>query len=278
MDTIVESSKRSSSGTWSPFDIEWHLMGFDSFSNFPGRLKIHDYGSVSIPPAGRLKDLVKKILNTPPDLRIAANKFIAQELRFYSDIPVIIRNNGVDAALLSPTSKPASDDPPGFVYVGTMAPQRQLLPFLNYFEKNFPNHSLTMIGEPPEPLKKQFNASTNIYFTGNKPYWEVAPILKKATYGINYIPDQYPFNQQISTKLLEYCAAGLNIITTDYQWLRDFETASSGNFFKLDPNFENLTIKNLNSFGFKTPRSAVQPWDKVILQSGILEFIEQHFS
>lgn len=256
--------------------MEWHLLGYDHFPKASNRIKIHDYGSVSIPPLARLKDWVKQSITVAPDLRIVANAFIAHQLGFTDKGPtLIVRNNGVDPQLLQP---PTTIDPKAnrFLYVGSMIPQRQLAPFLQHFATHLTTCELHLVGTPSNQLYQQFHSYPNIVFIGKKNYWEMASLLQQASFGVNYIPDRYPFNQQISTKLLEYCAANLKIITTNYDWVRQFEQANGGHFFKLASDCSNLTLDQIQTFDFKTPKANISSWDEVIESSGIWRFIQQN--
>jgi len=47
-------------------------------------------------------------------------------------------------------------------------------------------------------------------------------MLRRARYGLNLVPDRLPYSEQTSTKLLEYCAVGLPVVSTDYRWVRGF--------------------------------------------------------
>ena len=52
--------------------------------------------------------------------------------------------------------------------------------------------------------------------------------------GLNYTPDIYPLNLQSSTKTIEYCAAGLCVVSSKYEWIKNFEKERSANFLWLD--------------------------------------------
>ena len=47
---------------------------------------------------------------------------------------------------------------------------------------------------------------------------------------LNLVPDQLPYTRQTSTKLLEYCAAELPVVSTDYTWVREFERQHGARF------------------------------------------------
>jgi hypothetical protein len=50
---------------------------------------------------------------------------------------------------------------------------------------------------------------------------------------LNLVSNIEPYNQQTSTKLLEYCAVGLPVVSNDYAWVRYFAAHYQGNFHLL---------------------------------------------
>ena len=62
--------------------------------------------------------------------------------------------------------------------------------------------------------------------------------VRRARFGLNLVSNSAPYNQQTSTKLLEYCAVGLPVVTNDYAWVRYFAAHHNANFHVLrdDPS------------------------------------------
>src|SRR5690606_15757195 len=53
----------------------------------------------------------------------------------------------------------------------------------------------------------------NIVSFGKVSPLETGEFMRRARWGLNYTPDRFPLNIQDSTKVIEYCAAGLGVIT-----------------------------------------------------------------
>ncbi len=83
-----------------------------------------------------------------------------------------------------------------------------------------------LIGSTPAPLQRQFQAFTHITLTGKVPHHEVPAQLRRARCALNLVPDRLPYSEQTSTKLLEYCAIGLPVISTNYRWVRKFAASN----------------------------------------------------
>ena len=144
--------------------------------------------------------------------------------------------------------------------------------FLQNIIPKLSNKSILLIGNAPEKLRARFE-SKQVQFTGKITYKDIPNYLSKAHYGLNLIPDIYPFNIQPSLKLLEYCARGLNIITTDYEWLREFEIKQGARFFKLDAALHHFSIPQIEQFNYRTPGLIDSTWKAALDRSQLLSLL-----
>ena len=271
----VEILRHPSTKDLQNFAVEWHLLGVDRSPNVPGRLKIHEYISLSIPPFAKWKNRLKRWVNVPPDLRIFHNEAVRSGFGFQDETLALYRGAGVGAHFFENFPIEKKYD---FVYHGAMNKSRRMHFLLEKFARRFTQYTLLLIGEAPEKLRRRFQNHKSIHFAGRVPYREMPKYLAQAHFGLNYIPDVYPYNLQPSLKLLEYCALGLPVVTTDYAWLRTFEESRGGRFFKIRPDWSNFQPDLMENFDFKTPNVADLQWEDVIARSGILEFIEHHLA
>ena len=250
-------------------DVEWYFMGI-----YPKRkpvVTIHEYASASVPPLASLKDLVKKKINAIPDFRIYNNEYVRQQLNFTDKVPGGIRDFGID---LMTTSIAPANKKYDFIYTGSVASHRKLGKLLDCFTTGaLRGQSLLILSSHYEQLADKLKAFENIHFAGPVPHQEVRSYLQKASFGINYMVDEAPFNRQTSAKLVEYAAAGLRIITNQYAWVNQFEQEQGGAFFKLEEDFSNLTWEKVNDFKYKTPDLSGWTWVEQIRKSGVMEFL-----
>lgn len=253
------------------YDIEWHLMGIDLQPKVPGRLKIHEYISLSLPSFSKWKDRFKENFNTKPDLRIFHNERVKKELVFNDGIPFLFRDAGIGAHFFDAIEikTPIYD----FVYLGAMNATRQMHHLFHHYLKNFKSQTLLVIGDAPSSLLQAFQ-TPQIHFIGKIPYIKIPHYLRQARYGLNYIPVRRPYYLQPSLKLLEYCAVNLKIITTDYEWVNHFEHQKSARFFKINPNWQNFTWEAIHNFDFKTPDVRDLSWNNILQHSKILTFLQ----
>ena len=252
--------------------VEWHFMGFDALPKVKGRIKIHEYLSGSIPPLGIFKDLYKRYWTGPADLRIFQSKEQRQKLFFNEHTSHLYRGPGLHNIFFQEVE---SDKPFDFVYLGTMAKARKVEKLLHLLQKLMPEQKVLLIGQASEALKNKFKHHSSFHFMGAVAYEQVPFYLAKAKYAINWMPDKRPYNFQVSYKLLEYCASNLPVISTAYDWVKNFEQENQAAFYYLNHDFSNLDWEKIKAFSFRMPNLKHLNWDRVLEQSGILEWLSE---
>lgn len=262
-----DSSKIKSGYDLMDFNVIWEFKGLGGIKS-DNQFVVHEYASLSTGLFPRQKDMIKSITNPKPNLRIFLNETVKQEFRFNDNIEFCFRDMGIDKSFLNKISNEKEYD---FVYIGSMEKGRNIDKLLHNFTRK-KNGKLCLIGKPTGEIYKKYKSNKDIIFAGKVPYKDVPEIASKAVYGINYIPDKYPYNVQTSTKVLEYLALGLNVVTTDYKWAIDFEKNHDCSFYKLDDN--EFDINEINRFKFQ---SNFKPehylWNVIIEKSKISQKI-----
>lgn len=255
------------------YAVEWHLMGQDRLPKTEVRLKIHEYISPSLPPLAKWKNQLKRWTNVKPDLRIFQNPTVRQAFNFQDDVPFLYRDAGIGAHFFETFAIKKNYD---FVYHGSMHPTRRVDILLEKFAIRFQNYNLLIIGDLPNPLLQKFQTAGNIKFAGRIAYQDIPQQLAQARFGLNYIPNVYPYNLLPALKLLEYCALQLPIVTTDYHWVNELEQSRDGRFFKIKPDWSNFKPDAVMNYDYKTPNVADLQWEKILIDSGILQFIQNY--
>ncbi len=259
---------------YADYDVIWEFKGFGGVKRQdlqPHQMLIHEYLSLSTGRMPKIKDRLKKRLNPKPDLRIFLNTYIQEQMNFTDGVPYHFRDMGVSEGFLN---QPLAEERSGYVYVGVVSDERQITTLLDYF-KDYPNEELYLIGDADEAIQTRYSDYHNLHFLGRQPYQEIPGILAQYQYGINFIPDEFPFNKQTSTKLLEYTALGLDILSTDYEWVRDYEAQMGGSFYYFDDQNPIIDFDAVRQYPFEEiddPSSLA--WDKIIRESGIVEAID----
>ena len=237
---------------------------------------IHEYASASAPPHAWLKDMVKHWTQPKPDFRIFQNGWVRERMGFNDGVPYALRDMGVASAFLNAAAPalpapsyadnaPARVPPNEFdlVYLGEMS---RLLPFVPLLQSiHQAERTLLLVGEVPDELRTHLPVS--VICTGRVPYADVPQQLRRARFGLNLVSNIAPYNQQTSTKLIEYCAVGLPVVSNDYAWVRYFAAHYQGNFHLLrdDPASWQFSFgEALEAYPYVVPNLRKLTWHKLL--------------
>ncbi len=258
-------------------DVEWHFMGMHRRRKWKDTLVIHEYASASVPPFRVIKDQLKRWTNSTPGFRLFLNRYVQQQLGFNDNVPFGFRDMGLAAGTIGL--------PPGdiekhydFIYTGSVSADMQMGRLLQLFAGGpLQQHTLLLLAREYESLAVQYSRWPNIIFKGPVPQAEVRNWLQQAQFCINYKPVIEPHSHQTSTKLLEYLAAGIPVITTDSPWVRQFQQNYGGSFFYLEEDLSNFTWEHIRGFPYSFPDLSEWSWDNQIRRSGVLEFLQSKY-
>lgn len=251
------------------FDIVWKFMGLDMKRDNKNQFYIHEYCSLSVGKFSKQKDLLKKYLNRKPAGRIFLNEELYQRMNFKDNLPFLKRDMGISQSFYTTQDKKDYD----FIYFGDTSNSRKLNFLLNNFKTQNKDQNIILIGTISNELYRNFKNTDNIIFTGKLSHEDVPAVASKAVYGINYVPDIFPFNIQTSTKLLEYCALGLKIITTNYNWVNQFEESRGARFLKVEEDLKNFTRDRIEKFDFHTPNVEDLKWENIFENIGLINYL-----
>jgi glycosyltransferase involved in cell wall biosynthesis len=210
--------------------VLWWMCGqvsSDLAKRYPAAFHIHEYASTSVPPLAWLKDRVKRLRQPRPQYRIFQNDWVRQRMGFGDAVPYEFRDMGIAPEFFDvqqATAEPEFD----FVYLGEMRRLQHFLPVFDGIAQA--GKSVLLVGDVPADLGRQLKLHARLSVTGRVPHSDVPAQLRRARFGLNLVPNQLPYTRQTSTKLLEYCAAGLPVVSTDYVWVREFEQQHGARF------------------------------------------------
>jgi hypothetical protein len=229
------------------YDLVYRFMGFYPFWNKSPVPEIHEYHSLSVPPFAQAKDVIKRCLNRKPVGRVFLNNQVESVLDFSDSLPGILRDMGVHQRFFDVASAGHVKEF-DIVYCGTVAGRKGLLEAIKVCLDA--SLSVLVVGSlaDQEWLSSLGTQQHLLTVTGAVAYDEVPSWIVKARFGLNFIPDIYPFNLQTSTKVLEYCAAGLGVVTNDYAWIRHFEARYGAHFFRMDSGLTNLKTEEAGHY------------------------------
>ncbi len=256
-------------------DVEWHFMGTGGTRRRPGSLLIHEYASASVPPFTSIKDSCKRLFNSTPSIRMFLNEYVRKKISFDDDIPFCYRDMGIDESFLN-TQHNATRKDFDFIHCGSIHLLLHFNKLLHAFTKaplRFNN--IIIAGDYPMSERKRWMRYSNIEFAGRLSRDKVLEYMTRSRYGINYRPDREPYVFQTSTKTLEYYACKLPVLSTNSQWLNDFNQQHGGNYYCLRDDLSNLNLQSIKEFQFSFADVSDITWENQIKRSGIEDMIEK---
>lgn len=251
-------------------DLAHVMMGFQPRWRRHRTPQLHDYASLSTPPRARLKDAVKRFGQVSPLLRSFLSPYVRDRLGFTDGRPHVLRDMGVpDSFYPSSPAPPVAHD---IGYAGSLTSARGLTgPLRSLAAAGF---RLLLIGDPDPELREALAAYPQVTFAGRLSQEDVPAALRTCSHGLNYVPDVAPFNAQTSTKVLEYSALGLRVLTNDYRWVRRFQVQHDAVFAVLDPA-RPLTPDGLATLPLRGADPEPFRWSTVLDGSRLRERIEE---
>lgn len=215
---------------------------------------IGDYNSLSTGKFNKIKNIIKRIINVRSDLNIFLNEDVRRNMFFSKKNNYITRSMGYfEEDNYNSFSKKKFD----IIYCGSFRPGilKEVYRLANL------GFSIALVGMDDKPHHRNINN-----------FGKVAPakareLISQAKYGLNYTPDIFPLNIQDSTKVIEYCAAGLGVISNRYKWINDFEDSTRGKFMTLK---EIEKYEDVDSFEFIVPNIDNLSWESILKNSDII--------
>lgn len=180
---------------------------------------IADYPSAS---TGRLRwsrDWAKRHLSARPDLAVVCGEYVGQRVA-----PIGARTLRREMGFFSESIKPRNDVAYDVVYAGTTrrAGVEEALLKLSRM-------GLRIAVASADPVKELRGVTA----LGQMDVESLYDLYSRCQVGLNVAPDRPPFSYQASTKVIEYCAAGLGVLTTRTPWIETFEANRGGRFLDL---------------------------------------------
>jgi glycosyltransferase involved in cell wall biosynthesis len=125
--------------------------------------------------------------------------------------------------------------------------------------------TLLLVGDVPAELRKKLPPKVSC--TGRVDHAKVPHHLRRARFGLNLVPNAVPFQHQTSTKVLEYCAAGLKVVSNACPWVRYFIAQHKANFYLLSDNALSLATsfgEALQAYPYAVPDMRALEWSQIL--------------
>lgn len=230
-------------------DVVLLALGLAPFNVRNSSVVVGRYASTSTGYFRSLKDLVKRYGNRSLDLVLSQNQYVHRRMcdpqQANKFLPM-----GYFPDLVRDTN--ATETEYDVIYSGTTRRPGVLNAIVNLADLGF---RVAVAGDSSLSLKHK-----NVVNLGRLSLEQTYDAYAKAVYGLNYVPDVEPYSMQASTKLIEYVASGLKVITNNYSWVRSFALDREAQFLEFS---HGITRRTVESFPYVTPAIDDLGWPRL---------------
>lgn len=199
-------------------DVVWWMCGVVSRLHslrLRSSLHVHEYSSASVGPFAGLKDHFKRWWNPVPNYRVFQSESVRELMGFSKRVRYCLRDMGVPESFLPSTRQ--ARPPFDLVYAGATS---RLLEFQGALEAiGRSGLRVLLVGSVPDRLAELLKRMPWIHAIGSVAHSEIPGCLVQARAGLNLMPARRPYSVQTSTKVLEYLAVGLPVVSNRYPWM-----------------------------------------------------------
>lgn len=220
---------------------------------------VADVPSRSTGASRKTRDRFKAAINHKPDVAMFLNDYVASSGIAKKSNLKIYRSMGYRSELVQ--DDPRKKDIEA-IYAGTLNRPGVLSTLNSLAERGL---AISVVGSAGIG-----GAHPEIDFLGRKSQEETYEIYARSIYGLNIVPDIEPFKFQDSTKLIEYCATGLKVVSTRYFWATDFERQYGARFLYLNAE---TTRGDIQDFPYKSADVQSLSWTHILGETKLAEAI-----
>lgn len=207
----------------------------------------------------KMRDRLKGAINHKPDIALFLNDYVAGSGIAKKSTLKIYRSMGYRSELVRDIPRKRDIEA---IYAGTLN-RPEVMSTLNFLAES--GLRISVVGSAGIE-----GAHPEIDFLGRKSQEETYDIYARSIYGLNIVPDIEPFKFQDSTKLIEYCAMNLRVLSTRYSWVTEFEKLHGARFLFLS---NETTKEEIQSFPYKSADVRSLSWTHILAETRLAEEI-----
>lgn len=269
---MVQTAEEAAAQAERP-DLYYRFAGFLRHRLSPDVPEIHEYASASIGAFPRVKNLLKSVASARPVGRVFLNMFVKDQFHFPVSAPFLFRDMGANNAFFE--QRGCADKIYDLVYAGSITGRAGVLDCITRLAGK--GLRIGLAGTVTEQELVIIRSQPLIDYVGRLPVADVPAFIARARFGLNYCPDIYPYNQQTSTKVIEYLAAGIGIVSNRYEWMVSHATQNGYAFLDVSDIDSASSLVGVPNAILDSERARQFEWARLLERADLDAFIRRCF-
>ncbi|MGB4344543.1 MAG: hypothetical protein WBJ03_13125 [Moraxellaceae bacterium] len=266
----LQAAGESATQTGRP-DLYYRFAGFLRHRLSPDVPEIHEYASASVGAFPRVKNLLKSVVSTRPVGRVFLNTFVNDQFHFPAKAPFLFRDMGADKAFFD--QRGHADKIYDLVYAGSITGRAGVLECITRLAGK--GLRIGLAGTVTEQELVIIRSQPCIDYVGRLPVANVPAFIARARFGLNFCPDIYPYNQQTSTKVIEYLAAGIGIVSNRYAWIVSHASQNGYGFLDVSDIDSVDSLVGVSNAILDSERARQFEWARLLERADLDAFIRR---
>lgn len=236
--------------------------------------EIHEYHTASTGVFPKLKNLLKSKIGFRPSYLSFLNTNVQSQFSFPKSIPLFYRDMGAEEMLMIQRDEVVTKKY-DICYFGSISNRTGLVNEI--FKIASEGFDVVIGGYASEQDVLKFNEYSNLNYVGFCSRDEIREYMLLSKFGLNYIPDEYPFTLQTSTKLIEYLVAGMPIVSNKYLWIDEHSRKHGYKYITIDKFKYGEAIDDYERDEFILPKEKAKEfvWDSILNKCGFIDVISK---
>lgn len=233
--------------------------------------QVHEFHTLSTGHFPRIKNYAKSKLACTPVARVFLSETVRSGFSFTKNLPYLIRDMGADASFFAQRS--VSTKLYDVIYAGSISGRVGLLDCIELIASK--GYKVGLAGSISDDDFIRIKGRPNIDYVGKLASEDVPIFVGSGRFGLNFCPDHYPYNLQTSTKVIEYLAAGVPIISNRYSWISQHSKINCYDFIDIDNllNCEMLAIAEGDIISIES--ASKFDWNSILDSIDFVGFLEK---
>jgi glycosyltransferase involved in cell wall biosynthesis len=253
------------------YDLVYRFAGLIRKIRGANAPEIHEFNSASTPRWSKAKNTIKSLVIPRPVARVFLNEFVKSQFDFLYEAPFMYRDMGVDVSVFSCRKK--NHKIYDVVYAGSVTGRPGFIDVVEKLSRG--GITVGIAGHALDWEAHHLASLRGVDFLGTLEFESIAEFLSSGIFGLNYCPDIYPYSKQTSTKVIEYLAGGLPIISNRYEWINAHSSVYGYSFLDVSEVFSAKDLIQESGMVVDEDLAMGFEWGRILDESNFLNFLQK---